>query len=285
MKIRILLLFLAVIFGVAAVFGVMLYINSIRSDVETEGITGEVLVANQDIEKDTPVEVLIENNMVDIEEIPQQFIVKDSLMSIEGFERFLVAAPISIGEQITAKKFISPEDAGFSLVVPEGMVAISISINEVKGVSNLVNVGDKVNVIVTFSPEPSQLAFMYSDEEIEEIGTVLGDGTVEYTQRVNADDLKETEWSVKQDITKTLLWSVEVLYVGVRERSSTPETDQTAPEIVGETRTVTLALTPAQSEKLVFSDEFGNIRLALLPVDGRIMEEDTGGMTFENIFK
>ena len=282
MKIRILLLFLAVIFGAAAVFGVMFYINNIQSKVETEGTTVEVLVAIQDIAKDTLVEVLIANNMVEIDEIPQQFVVKGSLASIEGFEEFVVASPISMGEQITAKKFISPEDAGFSLIVPEGMVAVSISVNEIKGVSNLINVGDKVNLIATFSPETSQSALTVEAEQIE---TVLEDGTIQYTQPANTGDADEDALSVNQDITKTLLWGVEILYIGVRDRSITEETDQTSSEEIVETRTVTLALTPEQSEKLVFSEEFGNTWLALLPTDGSITEEDTGGMTLENIFK
>jgi pilus assembly protein CpaB len=284
MKIRILLLFLAAIFGAAAVFGVMFYMNSMQSKVETESTTVEVLVAIQDISKDTPVEALITNNMVEIDEIPQQFVVKGSLTNIEGFEEFLVASPISIGEQITAKKFISPADAGFSLIVPEGMVAVSISVNEVKGVSNLINVGDKVNLIATFSPDSSQSTLM-SDSKAEQTETVLEDGTVQYTQTVHTGEVYDGEWSVKQDITKTLLWGVEILYVGVRDRNITSETDQGSPEEIKETRTVTLALTPEQSEKLVFSEEFGNIRLALLPTDGSITEEDTGGMTLENIFK
>jgi Flp pilus assembly protein CpaB len=285
MKIRILLLFLAVIFGIAAVFGVMLYINSMRSKVETEGIKVEVLVANQDIPKDTPVEVMISNNMVEIEEIPQQFVVKDSLVSLEGFEEFLVATPINTGEQITAKKFISLAAAGFSLIIPEGMVAISIPINEVIGVSNLINIGDKVNVIATFSPGSEQEQQTDVQQEPEQVETVSEDGTTEFTQRTITEEADEDEWSVKQDITKTLLWGVEILYIGIRDKSAAPEEGQTQQDAAVETRTVTLALTPSQSEKLVFSDEFGKIRLALLPVDDSITEEDTGGMTFENIFK
>jgi len=45
MKIRIVLLLLAIIFGVAAVFGVMIYLNNVRSSVEKEGELVSVLVA------------------------------------------------------------------------------------------------------------------------------------------------------------------------------------------------------------------------------------------------
>ncbi len=284
MKIRILLLFLATIFGIAAVFGVMLYLNSIRSKIDSEAIKVKVLIANQDIARDTPVETLISKNMVETQEIPQQFVVQGALENITDFADFLVATPISTGEQITAKKFISPADSGFSLIIPEGMIAVSLSINEVKGVSNLLNVGDKVNVIVTFAPEPRQLASACV-EEAEQIETVLEDGTIEYIQNNAENDVENDEWSVQGDITKTLLWDVEILHLGARDRSADSQEGQKASDKSEDVRTVTLAVTPEQSEKLVFSDEFGNIRLALLPADGSITEIDSGGKTFENIFK
>lgn len=288
MKIRILLLFLAIIFGVAAVFGVMFYINNIRSKVQTEGTKVEVLVAKLDIAKDTPVHSLLSQQLVAIEEIPQQFVVGGALKSLEGFEGFLVASPISVGEQITAKKFVAPEELGFSLIVPEGMVAISISISEVKGVSNLLNIGDRVNVIATFAPESKQLALMCAGQEPEQVETVSEDGTVIITEKIDAKQVLESDWSVKQDMTKTLLWDVEILYIGVRDRGFKEEEQTVSASTEKEatdTRTVTLALSPEQAEKLVFSDEFGTLRLALLPADGSVQETDTGGMTFQNIFQ
>ena len=47
-------------------------------------------------------------------------------------------------------------------------------------------------------------------------------------------------------------------------------------------RTVTLALTPEQSEQLIFAQEIGKAWLALTPAGG-VEEEDTPGRTYLNI--
>ena len=96
---------------------------------------------------------------------------------------------------------------------------------------------------------------------------------------------------IDKEITRTLLWNVEVLHIGIRtltyeeEFEVEEELDQAAKEEeVSGIRTVTLALTPEQAEKMVFTEEMGSVWLALLPVDG-IEKEDTPGQTFENIFE
>jgi Flp pilus assembly protein CpaB len=47
---------------------------------------------------------------------------------------------------------------------------------------------------------------------------------------------------------------------------------------------VTLAVTPEQSEKLVFTEEMGSVWLALVSTEG-IEKEDTAGQTYDNIFE
>ncbi len=175
--------------------------------------------------------------------------------------------PINKGEQITATKLIKPEDIGLAFMIPDDMVAISIPVNEVIGVSNLINVGDKVNVIATFKPTEEQPITVYpeAEEALEEI---------------------------RQEITKTLLWNVEVLYLGTWVEIT--QTTEQPEEILGaqteerarksEITTVTLAVTPEDSEKLVFTEEMGSVWLALLPTK-EIEREETFGRTFDNIFE
>ena len=59
MKIRIVLLILAIVFGIAAVFGVMIYLNNVRDSVEKEGELVSVLMAVKVIPGGTPVEDMI----------------------------------------------------------------------------------------------------------------------------------------------------------------------------------------------------------------------------------
>ncbi|MCL5985849.1 MAG: Flp pilus assembly protein CpaB [Actinobacteria bacterium] len=269
MRLRIVLLFIAVILGVVAVVGVLAYVNSIRTSVEREVEKVEVLVAAQNIPKETPVETIISTNSVVAEAIPRKYLADGVLTTLDNYKGYVVAAPINKGEQITSTKFIKPEEIGLAFLVPVDMVAVSIPVNEVIGVSNLINVGDKVNVIATF--KPTQQAGATPPETTE---------------------AEEAQVLIQKEITKTLLWNVEVLYVGTRivtEKTPTQEggilggqDEQGTKEI--KITTVTLAVTPQDSEKLVFSEEMGSVWLALLPTKG-IEKEETLGRTLDNIFQ
>jgi Flp pilus assembly protein CpaB len=280
MKLRIVLVIIAIIIAAGAVFGVITYINSIKASFEEGFETVEVLVAAQNIPKEIAVEDLISAGMVETKGIPRIYLAEGVLTSLDEYEGYVVAAPINEGEQITTTKFIRPEEIGLAFMVPDGMIAVSIPFNEIIGVSNLINVGDRVNVIATFFPE-EELSFesLLPAEEEQPGEEIVNTGT------------KEVLEGVKKDTTKTLLWNIEVLYIGTRIATA-DETEGTGGIFGGqqetstgstEINTVTLAVTPEDSERLVFSEEVGSVWLALVPTDG-IEEEETDGATLDNIF-
>ncbi len=281
MRLRIVLLFVAIILGAVAVVAVIAYINNIKATVEEEVEKVEVLVATQNIPKETPVEILITSEAVVLEAIPRTYLADGVLISMEDYKGYVVASPINKGEQLTSTRFIKPEDIGLAFIVPDDMLAISIPITEVIGVSNLINIGDMVNVIATFQPTEPQVEAIEERPEAEEIPEV-----VETTPEAEEEIPK-----IITEITKTLLWNVEVLYIGTRqiiieeteEEGGLLGTQQRREEQAEAIRTITLAVTPEQSEKLVFTEEMGSVWLALLPVDG-VEKEETTGQTYDNIF-
>ncbi len=280
MKLRIILLVLAIIIGIVAVVAVVSYISSIRTSVEKEVEKVEVLVAAKNIPGEVPVEAIISSEAVVLEAVPQKYLANGVLTTLEDYEGYVTAAPINKGEQITTTNFVKPEQIGLAFTIPEDMVAVSIPINEIIGVSYLINIGDMVNVIATFSPP---------GEEEEE--AVLEEVPEEETAGLEAVE-EVSGAGVTEEITKTLLWNVEVLHIGIRTiahrqdfqiEDEEAETEEGSEEFT-DIRTVTLALTPEQAEKLVFTEEHGSVWLALLPVGG-IEKTDTPGQTYKNIFE
>jgi len=280
MKLRIILVIIAIIIAAGAVFGVITYINSIKASFEEGVETVEVLVAAQNIPKEIAVEDLISAGMVETKGIPKVYLAEGVLTSLDEYKGYVVAAPINKGEQITTTNFIRPEELGLAFIVPDGMIAVSIPFNEIIGVSNLIDVGDRVNIIATFFPE----------EELS-IGSLPAVEEGQPEEEVKDTGTEEVSAGVKKDTTKTLLWNIEVLYIGTRIATA-DETGETGGIFGGqqetdagsiEINTVTLAVTPEDSEKLVFSEETGSVWLALVPTDG-IEEEETDGATMENIF-
>jgi pilus assembly protein CpaB len=280
MKLRIILLIVAIIIGIVAVVAIVSYISSIRTSVEKEVEKVEVLVAAQNIPGEVPVEVIISSEAVVLEAVPQKYLANGVLTTLEDYEGYVTSAPINKGEQITTTNFVKPEQIGLAFTIPDDMVAISIPIDEIIGVSYLINVGDMVNVIATFSPPGEE------EEETETGGEALEEAE-------EFETLEEvSEAGITEEITKTLLWNVEVLHIGIRSVARRQdiqiEEEETGTEESGveftEIRTATLALTPEQAEKLVFTEEHGSVWLALLPVDG-VEKTDTEGQTYKNIFE
>lgn len=256
MKLRIILLFVAIIIGAVAVFGVLAYVSSIRTSVEREVAKVEVLVAASNIPRATLVEEIIASKSVTMQAVPRKYLADGVLTSLEDYKDFVTAAPINKGEQITSTKFIKPEDIGLAFTIPKDKIAISIPINEVIGVSNLINVGDHVNVIATFKPTQQETTAV-TPETGEAVGTTV---------------------AIQKEITKILLWNIEVLHIGTRVTTAEEQVKE------AEITTVTLAVTSEESEKLVFTEEMGYVWLALLPTTGYEMEE-TIGRTYDNIFE
>jgi Flp pilus assembly protein CpaB len=294
MRIRIILLFLAIFLGAISVILVIFYINNIRSSVEEDVEKVEVLVAAQNISKETPVEVIIKNDYIIIQPIPKKYIAGGVLTSLDIYKGYVVAAPINEGEQITSTNFVKPEDLGLTFIIPSDMVAISIPVNEVIGVSNLINIGDKVNVIATFQPTQDELAVDLAETSTppEDYGSE-SEESIEIEEEAEPEEeiLDLTEETIYKEITKILLWNVEVLYIGTRtaaDQESTQDEEfmgsQSKSDENTKITTVTLAVTPEESEKLVFSEEMGTVWLALVPITG-IEEEKTPGRTLDNIFK
>ncbi len=297
MKVRILLLVLAIIFGLAAVFGVMFYVNNLRATLEKEGEKVDVLVAIQDIIKDTSVEEIISKKLVEVKKIPLRYVVTGYMVSLDKYQGYFISSQISKGEQITPVKFIKPSDITFSFEIPKGMVAISIPFNEVVGVSNLLTVGDRVNVIATFQAEQQQQAQQQatlidtSNQTADTSGTQSNAAGNDNGGTASGNDYSSGDpFGVVADTTKTVLWNIEILYIGAKvtindvsaNNKGLLSSGSSGKEPV-EIKTVTLAVTPEQAEKLVFSEELGTVWLALLPVGG-VEETDTPGRTLDNIF-
>jgi pilus assembly protein CpaB len=282
MRLRVILIIVAIIIAGVAVFGVIAYISNIRQTAEKEVEKIEVLVAIQNIPKDTFVDDLMSSKSVELQAIPRKYIADGVLTTLDNFKGFVTISPISKGEQITSTKFAKPEQVGLAFNIPGDMVAISIPVDEVIGVSKLIRIGDMVNVIATFMPEENKNA----NETTAEAQT-----TVE-TQPVEAGE-EEILTEIKEPITKTLLWNVKVLYLGTREiiveeqkeKSSAILSNQAAKEAKAIIiNTVTLAVSPEDAEKLVFSEELGLVWLALVPSEG-VEVKETPGRTYKNIFE
>lgn len=130
---------------------------------------------------------------------------------------------IIAGEQILNSRLVQEDNFTLAYNIPEGMRAISVNVNEQIEVSNLIRPGDFIDIIACFAPE------------------TLEQGTNKSTIPAAAE---------------TVIQNIQVLALGqnlIIEEGKELEIP----------KTVTLAVTPKDAEKLTYVTEFATIRMAL----------------------
>ena len=133
------------------------------------------------------------------------------------------------GEQIIMDRLADEKNTSLSFAIPEGMRAVSINVNDQIDVANMIRPGDYVDVVASFEKE-----------EVEKLDTK----------------------TVYPRITKIIIQKVQILAFGL-SMSANDEQAKEAP------KTVTVAVSPQDVEKLVYASEYAILRLALRGTDDK----------------
>ncbi len=135
--------------GAACLAMILIYSYSQEKKAEYDkryGTMKRVVIATKDIlEMST-----IDATMLSIEEKPVDFIQPEAIVNPEDVEGMVAAAPIKKGEQILGTKVLKPgPNTGLSLQVAPNKRAVTIPIDEVRGVSKLIRPGDRVDILTS----------------------------------------------------------------------------------------------------------------------------------------
>ncbi len=220
---------LAVIAGILA----QAYLISLEKKYRAGAKPIEVLIAKGYI----PERTLITEYMVTTKKIPAEHVAPKALNQVqqlwnqEGVYLYSTVVPIEPGEQIVTTKLISPgREAGVAMVVPEGKRAMSIPVDAVTGVADLIRPGHKVDVLATLEAEQgeqSRTATILQNVQVLAVkDLIIGAGTAPSQAAAQS----------------------------AAEMGALPE--EVAP-------TVTLALTPQEAQILAHAMASGNVRLTV----------------------
>jgi pilus assembly protein CpaB len=233
-------LLLALFLGLVSAVLVYVYLSQAGGkETAASGETKEVLVAKEDI----PVATRITDSMVELKAISADAVHPDSFPSTEGVVGNLARYPIAAGEQVLSERVASSsmtlpegEELPLPYIVPEGKRAVSVNTSALIAAGGLVRPGDYVDVILT--------AKLQSGDQIG----------------------------------RMILQNLEVLALDQEMEKAAPKVEgapegQTAAaegKTNAEAVTVTLAVTPVESEVLTTAEECANnfggrLALALRP--------------------
>ena len=227
-----LILLLAVVFGCVAAFGAFKYIQTVEATYQLSGNFTQVATAKQTI----PGRATIQGAMLEFVEMPVEYVMAGAVLDPADAVGKLARSDIYPGEQLLAQKLMDREDqrGGLSVKVEEGKRAVSIPVGQVSSLHGLLEVNDRVDVLVTFGYEMEERnAETGSREEKKYIGT------------------------------STIIHNTPILAVNSRTVS--------AAEKAGETTTITVMVEPDEAQQIALAIQQGSIQLSLRsPEDGNV---------------
>ena len=236
-KVRILAIACAIIVAI----GAFVFMNSAEEEEEVI-VTKNVVVMSVDVAQHT----VITAEMLQVQAVPEDYALTWAYTSKEGIVGKVAKVDLKAGEQLHPSRLIDIGNRGtssLSMLIEEGMRAVTIAVNPVKGVSNMILPGDKIDVLIHYGVE----------EETEET--------------------EETEEPEQEMVTEVLVENITVLAVD-NVMSTKGKADGYG--------TLTLMVTPEQANKIDWAEQQGTLRAALrTPLDETANEAP--GISKENI--
>ncbi len=235
---------LALAAGSGLVAAVLIFVALANSggggDSSPAGATFAAVVAQQEIAAGTEISA----GMVKVVQVPETLLVSGAFSEVQPILGETARYPIASGEQVTRIKVgAQTKGDGLAYVVPAGLRAISIEVDEVKGVGGLLLPGNRVDVIAVFTD---------NSPDFTEVRTVLQ----------NVEVLAVAQEAQQPVPPSTASSGPDASALPTDATSGQPPNDAKPQP---DARTVTLALTPDQAQVLAFVQEEAQVYLSLRP--------------------
>lgn len=196
-----------------------------------------VIEASRDIEPQT----VITEDMVKAVEVSSNMVPSGALTDKNAVVGKKAGTTIFSGDMITARK-LSQKAGGFVGLIPDGMRAVSFSVNDVTGVSGFAKPGDKVDILLVTSREGmDRITSKILLKDVLILAVNKSSGTPQPQPQKTDKDGKD-------------------LPDGSAPRQSSSNTSS-----IGTPSVVTVALTPYDAAKLIASTQIGQLQMLLRP--------------------
>jgi pilus assembly protein CpaB len=151
---RTIIIIVALVIAAVAAVANVLYLNSVQDRANGHAKLLRVFVVSRDIAKGTTGDNAIGGGLIKSGTIPEQFRPATALANIGEVRGKVALTALAAGQVVVDGQFVEPVAAQvtFSQRIPAGQVAVSISLDSLHAVDNLLVPGDKVDMIVPCSP-------------------------------------------------------------------------------------------------------------------------------------
>lgn len=148
---RTLILIAAIAVGAIAAFALYSWVQGIEDRANEDAERIEVYKVAQDIPKGTPGEQAVADGYVTQSEIPREFLPANYTRDLSTIEGKVALNDLSANQVLVEGMFVDPASAliTFGERLQENEVAVTISVDQVRGVAGLLVPGDEVNILIT----------------------------------------------------------------------------------------------------------------------------------------
>ncbi|MFM8266588.1 MAG: Flp pilus assembly protein CpaB [Ilumatobacteraceae bacterium] len=255
----------AIVLAVIGTVSLMGYVNKAKNDAVEDSQQIEILVVARAVPQGASIAVIAA--AVEPTLVPQRLVSPDALRDLDGLDATLVAGvALQPGEQLLRSRLVGASTL-VRVEVPAGLQEITIALAPERAVGGVIQPGETVGLVISFEPFGEAAA---------------GESTTETTD--NADGAQSTPNTSHLTLSRILVTAVQ--YSASDTTRDAPadgeDGDVTATTVAvapSGVLLVTLAVTTAQAEQIVFGAEFGSLWLTRQNADtdtegGRILTLD-----------
>ncbi len=151
---RTVILIAAVLIGAIAAYALYNYVNGVEDRAYDNAKRVQVFVVKQPIAKGTPGDQAIGDKLVQSGQIPQEFRPATAITDTAVLTGKVALTDLVPGQVVVDGMFVDQATAfvTFSERIPVDQVAVTVSVDQVRGVAGLLVPGDKVNLMVVLAP-------------------------------------------------------------------------------------------------------------------------------------
>ena len=164
----------AVVLGAIASFTLYRHLQGVEDQVYGDARQVEVVVASVDVPKGTSGDQAIASGLI-TKMMPAEFRPATAITTVDSIRGKVANLNLPTGTVVVENMFVDTAAAVVDTnaqLIPEGMVAVSISVDQVRGVAGLIRPGDKVNMIVDDPsvPETPTKRVLFQNVEVLFVG-------------------------------------------------------------------------------------------------------------------
>jgi pilus assembly protein CpaB len=246
------ILIAAVVVGAVAAYALYAYVGGIEDRANEGAERIPVFKIVEDIPKGTFGDAAFSAGLIEESLIPRDFRPANAITSPGQIDGLVALADLAANQVVVSNQFVSQAESlsTFSSLLRSNEVAITISVDQVRGVAGLLVPGDFVNMLVLVEDLDPEATATDAVEE-GQVNPATGEAIVYNTP------------------ARYLYQKVQILAVGQTRRLEPGETAETSPDgtqAVASSGLLTLSVPPEAAQRIA-SVEPGGVYLTLVPRD------------------